>query len=65
MISANDRAKAFDLIAKRVLALLALLATLTLIPGTAQAQTNAECYNPAYAQTIGQAGWTGCEGMYI
>ena len=31
----------------------------------ATAQTHAECYNPTNAQTVGQVGWTGCEGMYI
>jgi hypothetical protein len=38
------------------------LLTLT---SAAQAQTSVECYNAANAQTVGQAGWTGCEGMYI
>lgn len=31
----------------------------------AQAQTHAECYNSANAGSVGQAGWTGCEEMYI
>ena len=31
----------------------------------AQAQTDANCYDPSNAQTVGQPGWTGCDGMYI
>lgn len=44
----------------------AFLAFAALLGATgAHAQTHAECYNAANAQTIGQVGWTGCEGMYI
>jgi len=42
-----------------------LLLTSLVTPGAAQAQTNPECYNAANAQSVGQVGWTGCEGMYI
>ncbi|CAN1505324.1 Bacterial surface protein 26-residue repeat [Paracoccaceae bacterium] len=46
-------------------ALPAILIALLLTPDTAEAATAAQCYDPANAQTVGQAGWTGCEGMYI
>lgn len=42
-----------------------LMLTTLAVPGAAQAQTHPECYNVANAQTVGQVGWTGCEGMYI
>ena len=34
-----------------------------LSPPAVPADTN--CYNPANLQKVGEAGWTGCEGMYI
>jgi surface protein len=46
-------------------ALPAILIALLLTPDTAEAATAAQCYDPANAQTVGQAGWTGCDGMYI
>ena len=65
MTFADCRAKACDMIGLKALALVAALAALILPPDTAHAATDPECYNSANAQTIGQAGWTGCEGMYI
>ena len=49
----------------RILTVIAALALPILTPDTAEAATAAQCYDPANAQTVGQAGWTGCEGMYI
>ncbi len=49
----------------RILTVIAALALAILTPDTAEAATAAQCYDPANAQTVGQAGWTGCEGMYI
>ncbi|GEM_PF-6252426 len=39
------------------------LLALALTAPAARAQTNAECYNPVNAGTVGH--WTGCAGMYI
>lgn len=47
----------------RILAVIAALALPILTPDTAEAATAAQCYDPLNAQTVGQAGWTGCEGM--
>jgi Flp pilus assembly pilin Flp len=33
--------------------------------GGAVVPAHANCYAPGNARTVGQAGWTGCEGMYI
>ncbi len=65
MTAVDCRKKAYELIGLKSLTLLAALSALILPPDTARAATAAECYDPAYAQTIGQPGWTGCEGMYI
>lgn len=51
--------------AYKILAVFTALALPTLAPDAAQAATDSRCYDPANAQTVGQSGWTGCEGMYI
>ena len=33
--------------------------------GFGQAQTDSRCYDATNAGTVGETGWTGCEGMYI
>ncbi len=65
MTAVDCRKKAYELIGLKSLTLLAALSALILPPDTARAATAAECYDTANTQTIGQPGWTGCEGMYI
>ncbi|MFT4619299.1 MAG: hypothetical protein ACI90Y_000612, partial [Polaromonas sp.] len=36
-----------------------------ILPTSAQAQTDARCYDPNNASTVGDMSWAGCAGMYI
>ncbi|MEM6587019.1 MAG: BspA family leucine-rich repeat surface protein [Pseudomonadota bacterium] len=42
-----------------------LIAVFAILGSPAQAQTDARCYAGTSIFTLGQAGWTGCDGMYI
>lgn len=47
------------------LAFFIVVCTLLVLPGQGHAQTNTQCYDPQFAQTVAPLDWSGCAGMYI